>query len=233
VRASDHAYAVLREDIIDWRLAPGTVLAEVELSERLGVSRTPVREALGRLLAEGLVAAQGGRGVVVTTVSVGDIAQLFELRQALERQLARLAAQGRDAAVFESLADEFRAAPALLERADREEYYDLVARLDAAMDAAAANPYLSAALRTVRPHLARVRRISQDNPERLVAAAREHLLIVEAIAAGDAELADAATHVHLHASLQSILATADRQVPEPLPTVSPRTTHQKPRGTAA
>ena len=233
MRASDHAYAALREDIIDWRLAPGTVLAEVELSERLGVSRTPVREALGRLLAEGLVAAQGGRGVVVTTVSIGDIAQLFELRQALERQLARLAADRRDPAAFEALADEFRAAPALLERADRAEYYDLVDRLDVAMDAAAANPYLSAALRTVRPHLARVRRISQDNPERLVAAAREHLLIVEAIAAGDAELADSATHVHLHASLQSILATADRGLPEHVPSVAPRPTHQRSRGTAA
>lgn len=213
-RASDHAYRALREDIIDWRLEPGTVLAEVELSERLGVSRTPVREALARLLAEGLVAAQGGRGLVVTSVSVADITQLFELRQALEERLARLAAHGRDVAEFEALAEAFRTAPELLARADREEYYALVERLDAAMDAAAANPYLSSALRTVRPHLARVRRISQDNPERLAASAREHLLIVEAVAAGDAELAAAATHVHLHASLQSILATAHRLAPD-------------------
>ena len=232
VRASDQAYARLREDIIDWRLEPGTVLAEVELSERLGVSRTPVREALGRLLAEGLVAAQGGRGVVVSAVSVLNIAQVFELRQALEQRLARLAANGRDAGVFEALAEEFRTAPALLEREDREDYYALVERLDGAMDAAAANPYLSAALRTVRPHLARVRRISQDNPERLVAAAREHLLIVEAIAAGDAELAASATHVHLHESLQSILATTDRLAPETVPP-APLATQHKPRGSTA
>jgi DNA-binding GntR family transcriptional regulator len=63
MRASDRAYAALREDIIEWRLRPGTVLAEVEQSERLGVSRTPVREALGRLTAEGLTTAAGGRGV--------------------------------------------------------------------------------------------------------------------------------------------------------------------------
>ena len=49
MRASDKAYAALRDDIIEWRLAPGAVLAEVEQSERLGVSRTPLREALGRL----------------------------------------------------------------------------------------------------------------------------------------------------------------------------------------
>ena len=207
MRASERAYAELREHIIDWRLQPGTVLAEVELSERLGVSRTPVREALGRLLADGLVAAQGGRGLVVTSVSLHDITQLFELRQALEQQLARLAARGRDRREFEALAEEFRASDALLAGDDRSAYYALVDRFDAAMDAAAANPYVIAALRTVRPHLARVRRMSRDDDARLRAAAGEHLLIVEAVAAGDADLAASATHVHLHRSLQSILAS--------------------------
>lgn len=207
MRASERAYVALREDIIDWRLEPGTVLAEVDLSERLGVSRTPVREALGRLLADGLVAAQGGRGLVVTPVATSDIVQLFELRQALEQQLARRAAAAPDRAVFEQLAERFRAADDLLASTDRSEYYALVALFDAAMDEAAANGYLVAALRTVRPHLARVRRISQDNAERLRAAAREHLLIVEAVAAGDGELAASATHVHLHQSLASILAS--------------------------
>lgn len=205
MRASERAYATLRDDIIDWRLEPGTVLAEVELSERLGVSRTPVREALSRLVADGLVAAQGGRGLVVTGVSLDDITQLFELRQALEQQLARLAARAEDRSAFEGLAAEFAAAPALLATDDRDEYYDLVARLDAAMDAAAANPYLVAALRTLRPHLARVRRISQDDTARLIEAAHEHRTIVEAIASGDGELAASATHVHLHRSLQNIL----------------------------
>ena len=208
MRASERAYAQLRADIIDWRLPPGSVLAEVELSERLGVSRTPVREALGRLLADGLVVAQGGRGLVVTTVSVDDIAQLFELRQALEQQLARLAARRRDPRVFAALAAEFRDAPALL--ADRAAYYELIERFDAAMDDAAANPHVIAALRTVRTHLARVRRLARDNDARLLAAAREHLLIVEAIAAGDADLAASATHVHLSNSLQGILSASVR-----------------------
>ena len=80
MRASDKAYAALRDDIIEWRLAPGTVLAEVEQSERLGVSRTPLREALSRLTAEGLATTAGGRGVVVTDISLEDIDELFELR---------------------------------------------------------------------------------------------------------------------------------------------------------
>lgn len=211
-KASDRAYTTLREDIVEWRLAPGTVLQEVEQSERLGVSRTPVREALARLTADGLVAAQGGRGLVVTAVSAESVAQLFDLRRALEQETARAAAKNRAPEAFLDLRDRFREAADLLADGDpaHARYYDLVDRLDSAIDDAAANPYLVAALRNLRPHLARVRRVSRDDPDRLRAAAQEHLLIVEAIIAGDAELAASATRVHLYRSLQSVLASAER-----------------------
>ena len=62
----------------------GTVLAEVEQSARLGISRTRLREALSRLTAEGLTTTAGGRGVVVTDISLEDIDELFELRETLE-----------------------------------------------------------------------------------------------------------------------------------------------------
>ncbi len=211
-KASDRAYAALRADIVEWRLEPGTVLQEVEQSERLGVSRTPVREALARLTADGLVAAQGGRGLVVTAVSVESVEQLFELRRALEQEAARAAARNRDAAVFLDLRDRFRSAADLLDDGDpsHDRYYALVDDLDRAIDRAAANPYLVAALRNLRPHLARLRRVSRDDPDRLRAAAQEHLLIVEAIVDGDADLAASATRVHLHRSLQNVLLTAER-----------------------
>ena len=211
-KASDRAYATLREDIMEWRLAPGTVLQEVEQSERLGVSRTPVREALARLGADGLVASQGGRGLVVTTVSVESIRQLFELRRVLEQESARLAAQHRDRDVFLGLADEFRSASQLLDDGDpsHERYYDLVARFDLAVDDATRNPYLVSTLRNLRPHLVRIRRASRDDLGRLRTAAEEHLLIVEAIIDGDAGLAASATQVHLYRSLHSVLASAER-----------------------
>ena len=211
-KASDRAYASLREDIVEWRLQPGTVLQEVEQSERLGVSRTPVREALARLTADGLVAAQGGRGLVVTTVSVESVEQLFELRRALEQEAARAAARNREPGAFLDLRDRFHAAADLLADGDpsHARYYALVDDLDRAIDDAAANPYLVAALRNLRPHLARLRRVSRDDPSRLSAAAQEHLLIVEAIVDGDAELAASATRVHLYRSLQSVLASAER-----------------------
>ncbi|WP_312181019.1 GntR family transcriptional regulator [Arthrobacter sp.] len=207
MRASDRAYAMLREDIVEWRLPPGTVLGEVEQSQRLGISRTPLREALGRLTADGLAAPHHGRGVVVTPISPETVGALFELRQALECQAASLAAARGEPAVFRKLRTDFDAAAALLaadpgEDPAREGYYALVARLDAAIDAAAANPYLTQALGNVRLHLARVRRLAKDNPARLRDTAAEHATIAGAIAAGDPAMAAAATAVHLHKSLE-------------------------------
>lgn len=208
MRASDKAYRTLRSEIIDWQLPPGTVLGEVEQSTRLGVSRTPLREALARLTADGLVATQAGRGLVVTDVSTDNIRELFEVRRALEEQAARLAAERGDPAVFDALEREFVAVPALLEAEDpaRHDYYDLVARLDEAIDDAVANPYLVSALRNLRTHLVRIRRLARDDTDRLREAAREHLTIVRAIAAGDSELAAHATHIHLHRALEHLLA---------------------------
>src|ERR1700761_4347382 len=100
LRASDRAYLTLRGEILDADLRAGTVLAEVEQSQRLGVSRTPLREALGRLAPEGPFSPHSGRGVVVTEVSADNVVELFELREALEVQAARLAARRRDVVRF-------------------------------------------------------------------------------------------------------------------------------------
>ena len=209
VRASDRAYAALRDDIVEWRLLPGTLLAEVEQSERLGVSRTPLREALGRLTAEGLTTAAGGRGVVVTGISLEDIDELFELRETLEGRAAELAAERGDPDDFARLHRELLAAPALISGDDpaRHDYYALVARLDAAIDTAVSNTYLAQAMGALRVHLVRVRRLAADDAARLCAAAAEHAAIAEAIVARNPRLAHAATTLHLHRSLSHIKAT--------------------------
>ncbi|MET2010910.1 GntR family transcriptional regulator [Microbacterium chocolatum] len=206
MRASDRAYAELLRQIQVGALAPGTVLGEVEQASRLGVSRTPLREALRRLAADGLVVQQSPRMTVVSDLDVDDIRSLFEVRRALEEAAARLAARRGDPAVFAELAADFaRAAPS--GSAGSEDYYALIARFDAAVDAAAANDYLAAALRTVRTHLGRVRRLARDNPDRLAASVAEHRVIADAIASGDPELAAHATHLHLHHALTSVLAS--------------------------
>ncbi|MCR1163547.1 MULTISPECIES: GntR family transcriptional regulator [Micrococcaceae] len=209
MRASDRAYTALREDIIEWRLRPGTVLAEVEQSERLGVSRTPVREALGRLTAEGLTTAAGGRGVVVTDISLENIDELFELRETLEVRAAGLAAERGEPGIFAELHAQLLLAPELLTETDptRHDYYALVGRLDDAIDAAISNTYMAHAMRSLRVHLVRVRRLAADDSARLHAAAGEHAAIAEAIAAGNPRLAEAATTLHLHRSLTHVKAT--------------------------
>lgn len=207
MRAGDRAYAALLDDIQHGRLAPGTVLGEVEQATRLGVSRTPLREALARLAADGLVAQQSPRVTVVTDVDATDIRELFELRRALEETAARLAAARGDRPAFRALADAFAATADPADAADRDAYYALIARFDAELDRAVANDYLVASLRTVRTHLVRVRRLARHNPARLAAAAAEHRLIAAAIADGDGSLAADATHVHLHNALLTILAS--------------------------
>jgi DNA-binding GntR family transcriptional regulator len=204
IRASDRAYETLLEEIQSGALAAGTVLGEVEQAARLGVSRTPLREALRRLAADGLAVQQSPRVTVVAGLDADDIRALFEIRRALEETSARLAARRGDAAAFAALADEFSRVD--LSRAEgRDAYYALIARFDAELDAAVGNDYLCSALRTVRTHLVRVRRMARDKPERLAASAAEHLLIARALASGDADLAAHATHVHLHNALESIL----------------------------
>src|SRR5690606_8547417 len=168
MRASDRAYRTLLEEIQTGALPPGAVLAEVEQATRLGVSRTPLREALGRLAADGLVVQQSPRVTVVADVDADDIRALFEVRRALEESAARAAAQRGDGAEFAALAEQFAAASVVGPDAT-DDYYALIARFDAALDAAVANDYLTAALRTVRTHLVRVRRLARDNPERLAA----------------------------------------------------------------
>jgi DNA-binding GntR family transcriptional regulator len=209
MRASERAYSTLREDIVEWRLLPGTVLAEVEQSERLGISRTPLREALGRLSAEGLTQVAKGRGVVVTDISFDDIDELFELRETLECRAAALAAERGVPSVFISLLAEFREAPILLQGEDpaRHDYYALVGKLDDAIDQAVSNSYLIQAIRSLRVHLVRIRRLAADDAARLNAAAAEHAAIAEAIADRNPRLAEAATTVHLHRSLSHIKAT--------------------------
>ena len=202
MRASERAYRTLRQDIVDGRLPPGSLLGEVEQSERLGLSRTPLREAIGRLVSEGLAAPAAGRGTAVTEVSLAAAGALFDLRTVLEVLAARRAADHADPAVFSALAVRFDAAVQPLgEGEDPADYYRLTTELDAAVDAACANTYLAQHLKSVRIHLDRLRRFSRNDPARLSASAREHGAIARALAQRNPELAAATTTLHLHHAL--------------------------------
>jgi DNA-binding GntR family transcriptional regulator len=218
--AAERALATLRAEIVEGTLPPGTPLTESQQAERLGVSRTPVREALARLVADGLVEERGPRTLLVSSIDPDDVVALFELRTTLDEQAARLAARRAtedDRAVFRALAERFDSVTVGSLREDdvsRHGYYALVADFDSAIDTALGrSTYLAAAIASVRLHLARVRRLARDDDERLLAAAAEHRAIAEAIADGDPERAVAATRLHLHhalTSIQSHLTSHDR-----------------------
>lgn len=90
---SASAYRLIRDAILHGRLAPGTRINEVELAQAWSISRTPVRDALRRLEAEGLVEAVLGRGMVVPSLGRADVDELYELREVLEGLAARRAAE--------------------------------------------------------------------------------------------------------------------------------------------
>ena len=169
MRASDKAYAALRDDIIEWRLLPGTVLAEVEQSERLGISRTPLREALSRLTAEGLTTARRPRRRRDRHFPRGHRRTVRTARnpRGQGRRAGRRARRRRRPSM--QLRRELLQAPELIGGADPalHDYYGLVGRLDAAIDAAISNAYLAQAMRSLRVHLVRVRRLAADDAARL------------------------------------------------------------------
>lgn len=90
---SDQAYIVLKEKILAHELLPGTKLQEIDLASELGVSRTPLRQAITRLAQEGLVTVQSRRGAYVVKLSIEEVTEILEVRKALECQAVRLAAR--------------------------------------------------------------------------------------------------------------------------------------------
>lgn len=147
--------------------------------------------------------------MVVSEISLDHLDELFELRSALECRAAELAAQRCDPDIFRKLHQQLANAGELITAEDpaRTDYYQLAGELDSAVDAAVGNHYLNQALKNLRVHLVRVRRLGKDNPARLRDAAREHAAIALAIANRNPAVASAATTVHLDNSLRHLLST--------------------------
>jgi DNA-binding GntR family transcriptional regulator len=219
MKQGDVVYEHLREDIVEMRLAPGSVLNEVELTERLSVSRTPLREAIQRLAREGLVHTTHGRGTTVAEISLDDVVKLVQMREALEPYAARLCARRSNRSVFEGLRVELEQCRNDLYAGAAEDkyagYYEHNTRFDDALAEGADNHYLAAALLELRGHLYRLRRLARRRPDRMVATTDEHLAICNAICEGDEVLAVQAASVHIHNSFRNILAALMENVVGP------------------
>jgi DNA-binding GntR family transcriptional regulator len=206
----DLVHRRVREEIELGELAPGTTLSELSLVARTGASRTPVREALRRLAAEGLVDLVPRQGARVSRVSARSVRDLFEFRALLEpvavQQATGAAAADPDlhrrfAAMRDAFARTLDRAPST---ARSRSFYELADRFDRAVAAAARNEHLRRTIAELRPHTARLRNLSHLDPRRVEVSVGEHLTVCDALLAGDGEAAATALTVHLERSLETI-----------------------------
>ena len=198
----------LRNDILTLELEPGTPLSEVELGSRFGTSRTPVRESLQRLSAEGLVKMIPGCGAFVAAVWIRDIVELFQMREALETYAARLAARSTTREMLIPFVERMEAMRDEIRAGRNADYYLLCAEADRTIAVVAGNERIGTALAELWVQVGRARRLSSTNPRRLEDSVGEHVAILSAIVAGDEEAAGAAIASHVKGSLHNILASS-------------------------
>jgi len=186
---TDRAWRALEEEIVTLRIAPGSVVSEAGLSARLGLGRTPVREALQRLANEGLVQILPRRGIIVTEIDVAAQLRLLEVRREIERLLARSAARRSPPemrARFQALADE-------MEAAARHEDDVAFMRLDRAFNLllleAAGNEFAAAAMGIMNGLARRFWYVHYRLVADMPLAARLHAGVARAIALGESSAA--------------------------------------------
>lgn len=195
------AYQMLRDAILDGEYESGAPLFEVHLATKMGMSRTPVREALKVLARDGLVEVVPSRGYIVPRRSMHDLRELFELRESLEGMAARYAA-------LRATPDEVGELEALCARYADEQDWVQWARVGTAFHTvlltAARNERLLGILDSLRGQIVHSRRsVLQSDSNRRDAAIREHRAILEAVKARDPEAAEAAAREHVRLSYQA------------------------------
>ncbi|RKO67910.1 GntR family transcriptional regulator [Desulfofundulus salinus] len=194
----------LREAIIQGRLKPGERLMEIQLAEEMGVSRTPVREAIRKLELEGFVVMVPRKGAYVAGISVKDIVDVFEVRAALEALAAGLAAERITEEELEELE---RALVKTYEVSghDLEALVETDTRFHELIYKASRNERLVQIITNLADQIQRFRATSLSQPGRTRHALEEHKQIVEAISERNVELAQILAREHIENAEQSLL----------------------------
>jgi DNA-binding GntR family transcriptional regulator len=176
----------LRQMLVENVIAPGAKLNERALCESLNISRTPLREAIKALAAEGLVALLPNRGAVAVALTEADVRHTFEVMAGLEGQSGMLAAQRiTDTELTEIRALHLEMMAAHMRR-DLSTYYRLNAAIHSAINAAAKNPVLAATYDQVNARLQALRFRSNQDEDKWNNAMAEHTQMIEALQARDA-----------------------------------------------
>ena len=198
-RASLHVEVAdrVREMIFDRTLAPGLRIDELDLSARLGTSRTPLREALKVLANEGLVRLAPGRGAYVTELSASEVESLFPVLAMLESRCAGEAVRRLGPIDRRRLEALHQAMEQQAAKGDAEGYHRLADELHALLHEASGNPWLQRATTDLRRFLRLARGMSGQGGNRLLQSLAEHRTLMKAIAREDAEAAEQVMHHHL------------------------------------
>jgi DNA-binding GntR family transcriptional regulator len=207
-RVADQAYDALETLIATLELKPGAPIVEAELIERTGLGRTPTREALMRLVSAGLIVQQPRRGLRVSDLQLAEHLDLIEARRVLERLIAATSARRATPDQRQALLAQAQAMLAAAEREDLAAYMEADQALDRVNHAACRNPFAVAA---VVPMVIQCRRFwyAYRHQGDIRRGAQAHLVLAEAIAAGQGEPAVAASDAlmdYLRAFAQEVIA---------------------------
>lgn len=189
------AYSELRQRIVNGDLRAGERLREVELASLLGVSRTPVREAIKRLESEGFAAYVSSRGAIVAELTAEQAVELYAMREVLEGAAARFASQHASPAEVQLLGDLLAMQKTL--DPDPDEQSRLNRRFHQSIYRMAHNRYLLDILTKSQDYMVLLRKTTYHAPGRNKTAYREHAAIVEAIKARDSDKAEEAARRHI------------------------------------
>lgn len=190
-------YEAVREGIISGDLRPGDPLVEAQLSADLGISKTPVREALIRLARDGLVVQELHRRSRVATPTVEDVRQACEVRRWVEAEIAAQAARNAPKELIEQLEVSIRDSERSLKRKDTRRWADVIESFTDTLLEYSGNRYAAELLERMRNILSLIANVSQVAPGRRSRSIEEHRAIFDAIRKRDPAAAAEATRAHL------------------------------------
>jgi len=196
----------LRESILDGRLEPGQRLMEIQLAEQMGVSRTPVREAIRKLELEGLVVMIPRKGAYVADMSMKDISEVFEIRSALEGLAAELAAERISENELERLERYLYEIAEAIENNDLDRCIEVDTGFHEELFSASHNAKLEQMISNLREQIQRFRIQSLARPGRMETALQEHRALVEAIGQRDSELARQLAQEHIESAENALIS---------------------------
>lgn len=196
ISLADQVFENLENDILSGKYARGELLTESKLSQSMGVSRTPIREALRRLSQEHII-EESGKGSVVLGITESDLEDIFFIRNKIEPTAAALAAQRRTDEQLEYLREAVEFQEFYLGKKDADKIKSMDSRFHETIYRMSGSNVLSDVLIPLHKKIQKYRRASISNKSRAQASVKEHRDIFEAIAACDAEKAKELVEKHL------------------------------------